>query len=101
MSGPEVAGASPGAYLVQALLSLAFVIALIYAAYYVLRRLGGKVTTPTQPGPASLVQSLPLPGGNTLHVVRLGRKLHLLSSGPQGVTALASDEAKQGDADAG
>jgi flagellar biogenesis protein FliO len=99
MSGPEAVGANPGAYLLQALLSLAFVIALIYAAYYLLRRLSGKTVAAAQAGPASIVQSLPLHGGNMLHVVRLGGKVHLLSSGPQGVTAIASDDEGGGDAD--
>ncbi len=99
MTGAEPLNASPGAYLFQALLSLVFVIVLIYAAYYALRRFSGKTGVPSGSGPAAIIQSLPLQGGNTLHVVRLGDKLHLLSSGPQGVTVIAADEAEKGDGD--
>jgi len=99
MSGTEPLTQNPAAYLLQALLSLVFVIALIYGAYYLLRRVTGKVSSPSEAGPATLIQSLPLHAGNVLHVVKVGGKFHLLSSGPQGVTAIASDEVAGGDAD--
>jgi flagellar biogenesis protein FliO len=98
MSGTEAIAPNPAAYLLQALLSLAFVIALIYGAYYLLRKVSGKSTTVSEAGPATIIQSLPLHAGNVLHVVKVGARLHLLSSGPQGVTAIATDDNSEGDA---
>ncbi|MGE5530863.1 MAG: FliO/MopB family protein [Bacteroidota bacterium] len=99
MSGTEAIAPNPAAYLLQALLSLAFVIALIYGAYYLLRRVSDKTAVASEAGPATIVQSLPLHAGNVLHVVKVGGKIHLLSSGPQGVTAIATDDVAGGDAD--
>ena len=80
-----------GLYLLQALLSLVFVVALIYGAYYLLRRFGPGQMAGQQPGPAQVLQSLPLSGGNVLHVVRLRDRLWLLTAGPQGVTVVGSE----------
>ncbi|MHB8995940.1 MAG: FliO/MopB family protein [Armatimonadota bacterium] len=99
MSGAESLAPNPAAYLLQALLSLVFVIALIYGAYHLLRRVTGKASLPSGAGPATIIQSLPLHAGNVLHVVRIGAKVHLLTSGPQGVTAVASDVLVEGEAD--
>jgi len=78
---------SPAHYLLQALLSLALVIALIYGAYWLLRRVGPGRAGAGSVGPAELVQSLPLHGGYMLHVVRVGTRLLTLTCGPGGVTA--------------
>jgi len=92
--GPALAwGQTPGLadhgatyYLLRALLSLAVVIALIYLVYFLLRRWQGQARGLSVEGPARLVQSLPLAGGNALHLVRIGRKLLAIAAGPQGVS---------------
>jgi len=90
----------PAIYLLQALLSLALVVALIYAAYWLLRRssMGGAARRAN--GPAELLQSLPLHGGYALHVVRLGGRLIGITCGPGGVTATEMDGEAAADADA-
>jgi flagellar biogenesis protein FliO len=74
-------------YLLQALLSLALVVALIYGAYWLLRRsgMGGRDARTTRGGPAEVVQSLPLHGAYVLHVVKLAGKLLAVTCGPGGV----------------
>lgn len=97
MTGPAVTGGA-GYYLLQALLSLVFVVALIYGAYYLLRRFGPGQATGRQQGPAQVLQSLPLGGGNVLHVISLRERLWVLTAGPQGVTVVGSeDSASDGD----
>lgn len=78
---------APGHYLLQALLSLALVIALIYGVYWLLRRVGPGRMGAGPRGPAELLQSVPLHGGYVLHVVRVGQKLLALTCGPGGVAA--------------
>lgn len=78
---------APGHYLLQALLSLALIIALIYGVYWLLRRVGPGRMGPATSGPAELLQSVPLHGGYVLHVVRVGRQLLALACGPGGVAA--------------
>ena len=78
----------PSYYLLRALLSLAFVVGLIYLAYFLLRRLQGVNPRYTRAGPAEVVQSLILSGGNVLHLVRLGRKVLAITCGPQGARAV-------------
>jgi len=86
--------ASPTHYLLQALLSLALVVALIYGAYWLLRRVGPGRVGAASSGPAELVQSVPLHGGYVLHVVRVRERLLAITCGPGGVaTAEASAEA--------
>lgn len=91
MTGPASTG-STTLYLLQALLSLVFVVGLIYAAYYLLRRFGPGQVAGRQQGPAQVLQSLPLSGGNVLHVVSLRERLWLLTAGPQGVTVVGFEE---------
>lgn len=89
---------SPAYYLLQALLSLAVVIALIYGATWLLRRVGPGRTTAGTDGPAELLQSVPLQGGYVLHVARVGKKLLALTCGPGGVAAVeVDDEAEAGE----
>lgn len=85
---PALPDYHPGRYLLQGLLSLLFVIALIYGAFYLLRRLQGPVLRLGQEGPAEVVQSVPLSSGNVLHVVRVNGRLIGLASGPHGVTSV-------------
>ncbi|MCE5239315.1 hypothetical protein LLH23_12610 [bacterium] len=98
---------APGHYLLQALLSLALVIALIYGVYWLLRRVGPGCMGAAPSGPAELLQSVPLHGGYVLHVVRVGRKLLALTCGPGGVAATevppevpaaSVDDGEEGDA---
>ena len=91
---PPLPAYEPGAYLLQALLSLAVVVGLIYGAYYLLRRLQGPALRLTSEGPMKVLQSVPLAGGSYLHLVQVkGRRL-LVACGPQGVTLLQADEAE-------
>lgn len=96
MNGATLA-AQPGSahYLLQALLSLALVVALIYGAYYLLRRLQLGGLRREAGGPAELVQSLPLSGTNVLHLVRLGPRLVGLLTGPQGSQKVGEWEAAE------
>lgn len=84
----------PGPYLLQALISLVVVVALIYGAYYLLRRLQGPALRLTGEGPMKVLQSVPLAGGNVLHLVQVEGQTLLVASGPQGVTLLETDVAK-------
>lgn len=96
MTSPGMGG-SATLYLLQALLSLVFVVALIYGTYYLLRRLNAGGAGGRQQGPAKVVQSLPLSGGNVLHVVSLRERVWVLTAGPQGVTVVGSEEMAAGE----
>lgn len=90
----QTAGASPGGrsaalLLGQALLSLAVVIAVIYLAYFALRRLSGGPLVAGEDGPLRVVQARHLGGDRWLYLVRVGTR-HLLIGGAAGhLTAIA------------
>lgn len=86
--------ANPAQYLIQALLSLGIVVALIWGAYWLLRRAGGQTSRAAHRGPAELLQSIPLQGGYALHVARIGGRLVAFTCGPGGSAPVADvDEA--------
>ena len=91
----------PAYYLLRALLSLGLVIVLIYVVYFVLRRWQLPGRTLSGEGPASVVQSLPLAGGNGLHLVRIGERLFAITAGPQGTRRVGEMDWQEvsGDAD--
>jgi hypothetical protein len=88
---------SPTYYLLQALLSLACVVGLIYLAYWALKRMQSPHARSTPRGPARLVQSLPLSGGQVLHLVGLGERLHMIVTGPQGATLVGDVDEQPSD----
>lgn len=97
---PALPAYEPGPYLLQALVSLAVVVGLIYGAYYLLRRLQGPALRLTGEGPMQVVQSVPLAGGNVLHLVQVEGRTLLVASGPQGVTLVdkGDEAAEEGEA---
>lgn len=78
----------PTRALIQALLSLCFVVALIYAAYYLLRRVQAPWLKPITEGPIQILQTVPLAGGNVLYVIEESGRLLMLTSGASGVTII-------------
>lgn len=106
-SQPSATGAPPSpplnptAYLLQALVSLAVVVGLIYGAYFLLRRLTGPVVGPRGQQPARIVQALPLSGA-TLYVVEMdgGRWLVTAGAGGTQIVAAGSVPPQEGSGDA-
>lgn len=81
--------ANPAQLLIQALLSLGIVVALIWGAYWVLRRTAGQGCRNAHAGPAEVLQSIPLQGGWVLHVARVGGRIVAFTCGPGGSAAVA------------
>jgi flagellar biogenesis protein FliO len=93
---PESASISSAYYVGQLLISLLLVVALIYAVQHLARRWGVVGLRPRQQGPAALVQSLPLGGGHTVHVVRVGTRTMVVGASPGGLRLLADLDAGEG-----
>jgi len=88
-SGQPPGGRSAVLLLLQALLSLAVVIAVIYLAYYALRRLSDGRLVAGEDGPLRVVQARHLGGDRWLYLVRVGTR-HLVVGGATGhLTAIA------------
>jgi flagellar biosynthetic protein FliO len=77
-------------YLLQALLSLAVVVALIYVSYYLMRRLQERAT-PSGKADAliEILDARHLGAGRWLYLVQVAGEQFLVGSGPQGVGPLA------------
>lgn len=86
---PAPAGRSAGLLLLQALLSLAVVIAVIYLAYYALRRLGGARLVAGEAGPLRVLQARHLGGDRWLYLVRVGARHLVVGGSAGGLSAIA------------
>lgn len=87
--------ASPGPYLLQALISLLLVVGLICAVHFVARRVTAGGLVARRGGPAQLVQTLPLGPGQLLHVVDLQGQRWLIATGPGGTEIAAAGSAAE------
>lgn len=90
----QTPGASPGGrsaalLLGQALLSLAVVIAVIYLAYFALRRLSGAPFAAGEDGPLRVLQARHLGGDRWLYLVRVGARYLLIGGAAGHLTAIA------------
>ena len=79
-------GRGPAYYLLQAAISLALVVGLICASYYLLRHLQER-TSPTRPasGAIEVVDSEALGGGRWLYLVRVGEEHYLVGGSANAV----------------
>lgn len=75
--------------LLQALLSLAVVIAVIYLAYYALRRLAGGRLVADEEGPLRVLQARHLGGDRWLYLVRVGSRHLVIGGAPGQLSAIA------------
>ena len=82
-------GRGAGVLLLQALLSLAVVVGVIYLAYYGLRRLGDRQLGADAEGPLHIVQAKHLGGDRWLYVVRVGRRTLVVGGAAGQVTPIA------------
>lgn len=73
----------------RALLSLAVVIAVIYLAYYALRRLGGARLVAGEEGPLRVLQARHLGGDRWLYLVRVGARHLVVGGSAGGLSAIA------------
>jgi flagellar biogenesis protein FliO len=76
----EAASRGPGYYLLRALLSLALVIALIYAIYYVLRGFGRPRLWARRAAHIEVLDAARLDGDKTVYVVALGGRTLVLGA---------------------
>jgi flagellar protein FliO/FliZ len=86
-----------GSSIVRTIVGLLIVVALIYAAYWVLRRVRKARDGRVSGSGLATVAMLPLGGGRSLHLVRAGADLILVGSSEHGVTPIRSygpDEAQ-------
>jgi len=90
------AGHSSLYYLLQAAISLAIVVGLIYAIYFGLRRLSQ--TTPTDKGDAlRLVASRHLGGGRWVYILEVADRILIVGGGSEGLRKLAEFPADEFD----
>jgi len=82
-------GRSPAVLLLQALLSLAVVVGVIYVAYFGLRRLSERQLGADAEGPLRMVQAKHLGGDRWLYVVRVGRRTLVVGGASGHVTPVA------------
>lgn len=82
-------GRSAGMLLLQALLSLAIVVGVIYLAYYGLRRLSDRQLGADAEGPLRVVQAKHLGADRWLYVVQIGRRTLVVGGAPGQVTPVA------------
>ncbi len=82
-------GRSAGVLLLQALLSLAVVVGVIYLAYFGLRRLSDRRLGADAEGPLRVVQAQHLGGDRWLYVVRVGRRTLVVGGASGQVTPVA------------
>jgi flagellar biosynthetic protein FliO len=83
VTAPEVHGATY--YLLQALVSLAVVVGLICASYFVLRRFQGQPSRGGGAGQIEVLDSRSLGGGRWLYLVRIGDEQYLVGGSASGV----------------
>jgi len=81
--------AQPTYLLLQALVSLAVVIGIIYLAYLGLRHLGRRQLGAGEEGPVRVIQARHLGGDRWLYLVAVGRRRLLVGGGPSGVQRIA------------
>jgi flagellar biogenesis protein FliO len=84
-----VAGESPAWLLLRAVLSLAVVIALVYAVAWLVKAKGALNLAPTGYR-VRVLETVALGGTRMLHLVSVGDQVLLLGAGPEGVSHLAS-----------
>lgn len=82
-------GRGAGVLLLQALLSLAVVVGVIYLAYYGLRRLSDRQLGADAEGPLRVVQAKHLGGDRWLYVVRVGRRTLVVGGASGQITPVA------------
>ncbi len=83
------AGGSAILLLLQALLSLAVVIGVIYLVYYALRRLHDRQLGTDSEGPLRVLQARHLGGDRWLYLVQVGRRTLVVGGAPGQVTPIA------------
>ncbi len=81
--------ANPLYLLVQALVSLAVVIGVIYLAWFALRRLSQRQAGMAEDGPMHVIQTRHLGGDRWLYLVRVGKRTLVIGGGPEGVRPVA------------
>ncbi len=86
---------SPTYYLLRALLSLALVVALIYAIYFGLRRLSPQRMTGTSDDQLQLLHSRHLGGGRWIYAIRVADRVLIVGGGTEGLRTLAEMSADQ------
>ena len=82
-------GTSPIYLLLQALVSLAVVIGIIYLAYLGLRHLGRRQLGVSEEGPLRVIQDRHLGGDRWLYLVAVGGRRLLVGGGASGVQSIA------------
>ncbi len=87
--GDALTRVSPWTLLAQALLSLAVVVAIIYLAYFGLRRLSDRRLGAGEDGPLRLLQAKHLGGDRWLYLVRVGRRMLVVGGAAGQVTPIA------------
>ena len=84
----------PAYYLLNAVLSLAVVIGLIYAVYFGLRRLSQR-GLPGPTGQMEILESRHLGGGRWVYVLRVGQRVLIVGGGTEGLRTLAEMSAQE------
>ena len=94
---PAGTSSSPGPtyYLLRALLSLALVVALIYAIYFGLRRLSTQRLSGTSDDQLRLLHSRHLGGGRWIYAIRVADRVLIVGGGTEGLRTLAEMSADQ------
>ena len=84
----------PAYYLLNAVLSLAVVIGLIYAIYFGLRRLSQR-GLPGPTGQMEILESRHLGGGRWVYVLRVAQRVLIVGGGTEGLRTLAEMSAQE------
>ena len=100
MHTAQASAQGAGVLLLQAMLSLAVVIAIIYATYFGLRRLGDRRLGADTEGPLRVLQARSLGGDRWLYLVAVGSRRLLVGGAAGQVTPIADlgDTGAEGEA---